>query len=65
MLAAVAMTGQGEAIGLAEHDGRWYVAPSNVRIRGGGWNGRRVPVDGFALESDRPPRRSCATTASS
>ena len=37
MLAAVAMTGQGEAIGMAVYDGRWYVAPSNVRIQGGGW----------------------------
>lgn len=47
MLAAVTMTGQGEALGMAEHDGRWYIAPSTVRIRGGGWSTRRVPVDGF------------------
>ncbi|NNE95248.1 MAG: hypothetical protein HKN24_04400 [Acidimicrobiales bacterium] len=47
MLAAVAMTGQGEALGLAEHEGRWYVAPANVRIEGGGWTGRRVPLDRF------------------
>jgi hypothetical protein len=47
MLAAVAMTGQGEALGMAEHDGRWYIAPSNVRIQGGGWTQERVPVDGF------------------
>jgi hypothetical protein len=52
MLAAVAMTGQGEAIGMAVYEGRWYVAPTNVRIRGGGWTQERVPVDGFALESD-------------
>jgi hypothetical protein len=52
MLAAVAMTGQGEALGMAEYEGRWYVAPSNVRIRGGGWSGERVPVDGFELHSD-------------
>lgn len=48
MLAAVAMTGQGEALGLAQRDGRWYIAPSNVRIDGGGWGLERVPVDGFA-----------------
>jgi len=54
MLAAVAMTGQGEALGLAVYDGRWYVAPSNVRIQGGGWTQERVPVDGFELESDEP-----------
>jgi hypothetical protein len=52
MLAAVAMTGQGEALGLAVYDGRWYIAPSNVRIRGGGWTQERVPVDGFELDSD-------------
>jgi hypothetical protein len=52
MLAAVAMTGQGEALGMALYDDRWYIAPTNVRIRGGGWGGERVPVDGFKLESD-------------
>jgi hypothetical protein len=52
MLAAVAMTGQGEALGMAVYDDRWYIAPSNVRISGGGWTQERVPVDGFQLESD-------------
>jgi hypothetical protein len=52
MLAAVTMTGQGEALGMAVYDGRWYIAPSNVRIRGGGWTQQRVPVDGFELEAD-------------
>jgi hypothetical protein len=52
MLAAVAMTGQGEALGMAVYDGRWYIAPTNVRIQGGGWTLERVPVDGFVLESD-------------
>jgi Maltokinase N-terminal cap domain len=47
MLAAVAMTGQGEALGMAVYDGRWYIAPSAVRIQGGGWTQERVPVDGF------------------
>ena len=51
MLAAVAMTGQGEALGLAVYEGRWYIAPSNVRIRGGGWTQQRVAVDGFQLAS--------------
>jgi hypothetical protein len=52
MSAAVTMTGQGEALGMAEYDGRWYVAPSKVRIRGGGWTQERVPVDRFELTSD-------------
>ena len=49
MLAAVTMTGQGEALGMAVYDGRWYIAPSNVRIQGGGWTQERVPVDGFDI----------------
>jgi hypothetical protein len=52
MLAAVTMTGQGEALGMAMYRDRWYVAPTNVRIEGGGWSLERVPVDGFELESD-------------
>jgi hypothetical protein len=52
MFAAVAMTGQGEALGMAVYDGRWYIAPSNVRIQGGGWTQERVPVDGFELGTD-------------
>jgi hypothetical protein len=52
MLAAVAMTGQGEALGMAVYEGRWYIAPTNVRIQGGGWTLDRVPVDGFELTAD-------------
>jgi len=52
MLAGVTMTGQGEALGMAVYDGRWYIAPSNVRIRGGGWTEERVPVDRFEVEVD-------------
>ena len=33
-------------------DGRWFVAPSAVRIQGGGWAQGRVPIDGFVLERD-------------
>lgn len=50
MLAAVSMTGQGEALGMVVVDDRWTVAPANVRIRGGGWTEERVPVDRFAVE---------------
>src|SRR5690348_10859123 len=35
MLAGAAMTGQGEGLGMAEYEGRWYIAPTNVRIQGG------------------------------
>ncbi len=51
MLAAVAMTGQGEALGMAVYDGRWFIAPSKVRIHGGGWTQERVPVDGMETAS--------------
>ena len=54
-LAATAMTGQGEAIGLAEFEGRWYVVPAKVRISGGGWGLERAPVDGFELAADGGP----------
>ncbi len=37
---------------MAEYDGRWYIAPSNVRIQGGGWTQERVPVDRFDIASD-------------
>jgi maltokinase-like protein len=54
MLAGVTLTGQGEALGLALYEGRWYIAPSDVRIQGGGWTQARVRVDGFELQSDEP-----------
>ena len=52
MSAAVTMTGQGEALGMALHEGRWFIAPTRVRISGGGWDLRRVPVDAFELQTD-------------
>lgn len=50
MLAAVTMTGQGEALGMVEFEDRWYIAPTNVRIHGGGWSLERVAVDGFTTD---------------
>jgi hypothetical protein len=47
MLAGVTLTGQGEALGMVVLKDRWYVAPSTVRIRGGGWTPKVAPVDGF------------------
>jgi hypothetical protein len=55
MLAAVALTGQGEALGMVMNDGRWYIAPSNVRIQGGGWTQQRVAVDGFETDHHDAP----------
>jgi hypothetical protein len=52
MLAGVTMTGQGEALGMVVLKDRWYIAPSNVRIQGGGWTEGFAAVDGFA--SDDP-----------
>jgi hypothetical protein len=56
MLAGVAMTGQGEALGMVQHNDRWYIAPSSVRIQGGGWTQERVPVDGFEISNEDPTR---------
>ncbi len=47
MLAAVSLTGQGEALGMVMHEGAWIVAPSNIRILGGGWPNERTVVNGF------------------
>ncbi len=52
MLAAFALTGQGEALNMFQSDGGWVVAPSNVRIHGGGWTQGLVPVEGLEFESE-------------
>ena len=52
MFAAVTLTGQGEALGMVFHGDEWLIAPTNVRIRGGGWTLERVSVDGFEAQSD-------------
>ena len=54
MLAGVTMTGQGEALGMAVYDGRWYIAPTGVRVQGGGWTLERVPVDPSSSSATRP-----------
>jgi hypothetical protein len=56
MLAAVSLTGQGEALGIVELKDRSYVAPSNVRIQGGGWTPKVAPVDGFSPVSTDGPK---------
>ena len=65
MLAGVAMTGQGEALGMARYDRRWYIAPSNVRIRGG--DGPRSGCRSTASNSTptTQPVRCFTTTGSS
>jgi hypothetical protein len=52
LLAGVAMTGQGEALGMNMTEGRWYIVPAVVRIRAGGWTQGPVPIDGFELVRD-------------
>lgn len=52
MLAGVAMTGQGHALGMAEFEGRWFAAPEIVALAGGGWTGGPVAVDRFERTSD-------------
>jgi len=36
--------------------GRWHIAPTNVRLSGGGWSIERVPVDGFDVFEDHSER---------
>jgi hypothetical protein len=52
MMAAVTMTGCGQAVGLVEYEGRWLVVPSPVRLLGGGWPAKRTPVDGLERLAD-------------
>jgi hypothetical protein len=51
MLAAVSLTGQGEALGMAYVADRWRIVPANVRIQGGGWTQERVPIDQFTAQT--------------
>jgi len=62
MLAAVSMTGQGEALGMAQYEGRWCVAPTNVRISaaGGAWSACRST--GSNWWATRSPLPSSATS---
>jgi hypothetical protein len=55
VLAGVALTGQGQALGMAVHDGRWYVAPTAVTLQGGGWGERPAAVDEFKIVADDMP----------
>ncbi len=53
LLAGVALTGQGIALGMAQHDGRWYAAPSTLSVVGGGGNAAPVAIDRFVVEDPR------------
>ena len=52
MLAAVAMTGTGQAVSVVAIDGRTAVLPSLVKLVGGGWEDRFALIDEFVVESD-------------
>jgi hypothetical protein len=57
MLAAVAMTGNGQALGMfVDENNRWRIVPSAIRLQGGGWTQNpgeeRVPIDNFARVSN-------------
>lgn len=54
MLAAVTLTGFGQALGMAIQDGQWAAWPSDVRVDGGGGGSARVVVDGFARADSDP-----------
>jgi Maltokinase N-terminal cap domain len=57
MLAAVTMTGQGQALGMFVDDNhRWRIVPAAVRVQGGGWtqdpSHERIPIDNFTVVSN-------------
>lgn len=54
VLAAAALTGTGQALGLVRSDGRVGLVPSAIRLSGGGWSGGPVTVDGLRLVGDDP-----------
>lgn len=54
VLAGVAASGYGQALGFAEHDGRWYSVPDELIVRGHGSVPGRLAVDGFAPVDETP-----------
>lgn len=55
-MAAVALAGYGQALGMAEHQGRWYAMPSEVRLEGGALRSGHVAIDGLTATSGEPAR---------
>lgn len=49
--AAVAITGVGQALGMASVEGRWYASPDEVKLHGQPWDGGPVAVDGFSVSA--------------
>lgn len=47
-LVGATLTGQGNALGMLHHEGRWLVSPATLRLHGGGWGYERAPVDRLA-----------------
>jgi len=52
VLAGVAISGYGQALGFARHDDRWYSVPDELLVRGTGMLTHRVPVDGFTIAAE-------------
>lgn len=53
VLCGLALTGHGESLGWAHHEGRWFVAPTTIKLSHlGPRTMEPVAVDGLRLESD-------------
>lgn len=53
VLCGIALTGQGESLGWAHHEGRWFVVPTAIKLSHRGARSiDAVAVDGLRLESD-------------
>lgn len=50
VLAGVALSGYGQALGFAEHEGRWHVVPDEIVVVGHEPVGRRLAVDQLTAE---------------
>ena len=54
VLAGVTVSGYGQALGFAQHEGRWYSVPDELIVHGGRPAAGRLPVDGFTISSTTP-----------
>ena len=50
VVAGVAISGYGQALGFARHDGRWYSVPDEMLIHGHGRIDHRTAVDGWTTD---------------
>lgn len=50
--AGVTVHGYGQALGFAEHEGRWYSVPDELVVKSAGPLSGRIAVDGFSIQEN-------------